>query len=657
MGLGLLTSISENFQHLTIRRDQQVFWIGLAVRNSTRNLLTPEVLAELQQAYKLAQAAGARALILHSMQAQVFSAGLDLNLLQNNPDSQDLTDFLKAGQHFCEQLSSSSLVSLAMVEGECLGTGLSLALACHYCVATLHHATCFSFPEVSQGILPAWGGMSRALQRMGVSSALDFFTQSTVFTAEQALHNNLIDAVASAEQIKLLALRYVAGQPARTTAPFSSVLLENISARLFLTNQKQRKLAKEQFIEHYPAASRLLNLWQQQGGNLANLQPAETVAFKQLVDTSSTQNLLRLSQLKDQLKAFSPLNADTYLSVHIIGAGHIGREIAAWCSLSGLTVSIQESNPENLSHALERIRLIFNTYFHKDVNQLKAATERIHVDHEGNGIALADIVIDATSDKLASKQELLANLEENTRPDTLLAVTSSTLPLERLAAVLLKPNRLIGLHFLYPLTQRELVEVIHLSEKTNPRIIEQACSFVKQINKLPLPIHSTPGLLVNRILLTYIMQGMRLYQQNVPPVIIDKAGRDFGMPLGPLEWADVLGLDYCHQLGETLAKTTPVLVPELLVEMVKAGKLGRKNGNGFYRYRHGRMLKPERAHWHGNITALQDKLINQMSEEASLCLEQGIIENPDLLDAAVVFGAGFPAFRGGPLQYARSSRK
>lgn len=652
----MLTSVTKDFQHLTIRRDQQVFWIGLDVKNSNRNLLTPEVLAELQQAYQLAQALRVRALILHSNRPQVFSAGLDLSLLQNNPDPQQLLAFLKAGQDFCAQLSSSALISLAMVEGECLGAGLSLALACHYCVATTHRPTRFSFPEVQQGILPIWGGISRSLQRMGVRPALDFLTHASILSTEAALKKKLIDASASAEHIKTLALRYIAGQPTKTTPPLSSVFLETLSARVLINNQLQRKLAKTQDIAHYPAASRLLNLWQLTGGGLAALQPMELIAFKDLLETSSTQNLLRLAELKDQLKALIPAKAEIYSSVHIIGAGHVGREIAAWCSLSGLNVSIQEVNLENLGYALERIRSIFNAYFQKDAAKLKAATERISVDPEGQGIFYADLIIDATTDKLANKQELLARLEENSRPDALLAITSSTLPLERLAAVLLKPERLIGLHFLYPILQHELVEIIHL-ELTAPSVLEQAYTFVKQINKLPLAVESTPGLIVNRILLTYIMQGIRLCQQNVPPVTIDKAGRDFGMPLGPLEWADLLGLDYCWQLGDTLAKTSPLLVPDLLVDMVKAGKLGRKNGTGFYRYRHGRMLKPERAQWEGNISALQDKLINQMSEEAALCLEQGIIENPDLLDAAVVFGAGFPAFRGGPLQYARSSRK
>ena len=649
--------MSATFQHLSIQRDQHVVWIGLNVQDSVRNLLTPAVLAELQQALKIAQGLGVRAIILHSVRPNSFSAGLNLDLLQNNLDLQPVTDLLKSGQHLCEQLNASSIATLAMVEGECLGAGLSLALACDYCVAAIAPDTSFAFPETTQGIIPVWGGMSRALQRMGVKAALELFTQGKLLTTEEALAGRLIDAAVPPQHLKTVALRYAAGQPAKANSPFSSVFLENISARLLLSSQVQRKLNKEIDIAQYPAASRLLTTWQQHGSSLSNLQPAEANTFKQLVSTPTTQNLLRLSQLKDQLKAFAPKNTDSYSTVHIIGAGHIGREIAAWCSLSGLTVSLQDSNPENLEYALERTRAIFNSYFQNDIAKLKAATERLTVDNEGNGIFYADIIIDATTDKLASKQELLARLEENSRPDALLAITSSTLALERLAAVLLKPERLIGLHFLYPIIQRELVEVIHLAAATSAHVIDQACTFVTQINKLPLPIQSTPGLLVNRILLTYIMQGMRLCQQNVPPVVIDKAGRDFGMPLGPLEWADVLGLDYCLQLGETLAKTSPVLVPELLVEMVKAGKLGRKNGTGFYRYRHGRMLKPERAQWNGNITALQDKLINQMSEEAALCLEQGIIENPDLLDAAVVFGAGFPAFRGGPLQYARSSRK
>lgn len=653
----MLSSTSNDFQHLAIRREQHVFWIGLAVKNSTHNLLTPEVLAELQQAYKVAQALGARALIFYSTRPHVFCSGLDLSLLETNLDSTVLTNLLKSGQQFCEQLKSSAIVSLAMIEGECAGAGLSLALACHYCIGTLTQSTSFSFPEVSQGLHPIWGGMSRALQRMGVRAALDFLTQSTVLNTEEALQKQLIDAAATPEQIHLLSLRYIAGQPTKTNQPFSVSLLEALPMRVLINNQQQRKLAKTQDTEHYPAGARLINLWQQHGSALANLQAAEIDTVKQLVDTPTTQNLLRLARLKTRLKAFAPLNADIYSNVHIIGAGQVGSELAAWCGLLGLNVSIQESNPETLNCALEKIRTIFSAYFYKDSTKLKAATERIHVDHEGSGIALADIVIEATTDKLVHKQELLARLEENARPDALLATTSSTLPLERLAAVLLKPNRLIGLHFLYPITQHELVEIVHLGDKTTERVIAQACAFVKQLNKLPLPIHTTPGLLVNRILLTYIMQGIRLHQQNVPTTVIDKAGQDFGMPLGPLEWADILGLDYCRQLGETLAKTSSLLVPDLLVDMVKAGKLGRKNGIGFYRYRHGRRLKPERAQWAGNTAALQEKLVNQMSEEASLCLEQGIIEDPELLDAAIVFGAGFPAFRGGPLQYTRSSRK
>ncbi|HPY42504.1 MAG TPA: 3-hydroxyacyl-CoA dehydrogenase NAD-binding domain-containing protein, partial [Thiolinea sp.] len=383
------------------------------------------------------------ALILYSARPQVFSAGLDLKLLQATHDPQAITDFIKAGQHLCEQFSSKAITTLALVEGECLGAGLSLALACRYCVAVASRQTYLGFPEVTQGIIPVWGGMSRTLQRLGVKPALEFLSQNQLWSAEEAFSKHLIDAAVPAQQSKTLALRYVAGQPARSATPFSSVFLENASARVLLNTQQQRKLAKDIDIEHYPAASRLLNLWQQYGGTLSNLQPVELNTFNQLVLTNSTQNLLRLSQLKDQLKAFAPVTAKTFSTVHIIGAGHIGREIAAWCSLSGLTVSLQESNPENLSYALERTRAIFNTYFQKDVVKLKAATERITVDNEGNGILYADIIIDATTDKLASKQELLARLEEQSRPDALLAITSSTLALERLAAVLLQPSRLI----------------------------------------------------------------------------------------------------------------------------------------------------------------------------------------------------------------------
>ncbi len=648
-----------DYQHLHTSIDnQQIFWLGIDVSGSTTNLLNSAVLDELSHACVQARAQDAAGLVIYSAKPGIFSEGLDISILQAAKTKPDILAIVQQGQQVCQQFENLGIPTVALLAGSCQGGGLDLALAMDYRIAADSPETRLGSPETRQGIHPAFGGTVRLIARLGMRDAMSLMLNGYSIPANEALHKRLVDTCVPTAALNTTALQYIAQRPAKSKPPASTRLLNHPAARLLLASQLRSQLAQRQIRpEQYPAPHALVSLWQKHGGNPQAMFAAEAESVAELALGDTAQNLMRLDQVRETLKSFGDRNQFKPQRVHVIGAGHLGREIAAWCSLSGLQVTLQDINPETIPYALARAETIFAERYPDSAELTREALARIRIDHKGSGIADADVVIEAIPDKLANKQELFAHLEERTRADALLATTSSNLPLEKLAAVLLQPERLVGLHFLYPLTRMDLVEVIHANGLTHSRNLIQACAFVRHLHKLPLPVHSTPGLLVNRILLTYIMQGIRLHQQNVPSPVLDKAGRDFGMPLGPLELADLLGLDYCRQLGETLAKFTYVTVPDLLIEMTNNGKLGCKNGSGFYRYRNGRMLKPDRVHWEGNSAALQDKLISQMSEEAALCLEQGIVENPDLLDAAVVFGAGFAPFRGGPLHYARSTRK
>ncbi len=657
----LVTVTMDKFKHLQTDIDpQRIFWLGLDVQDKKINLLNAEVFTELEQVCGQLRTLDVQGLVLYSAKPGSFIAGADLKMLYDR-DQQPMLNYLQQGQRVLQAFEELPFPTLALIEGHCLGAGLELALAMNYRIAADTPNTCFGLPEVNLGLHPAFGGIARTAAKAGVLAAMEFMLSGRSLQPAEALQKKLIDALidtqTSPEPLRNTAVNYLQQRPAPKHAPVSRHLLSNPAARILLSRQLRRQLEQKNIdAAQYPAPYALITLWQKHGSNHCSMRPDETQSVLKLSHTETANNLIRLFFQANRIKAQAKPELFHPQRVHVMGAGIMGRDIAAWCAARGMQVSLQDNDPAALEQALEHAQRFFGQACEQDKAQQEVMQSRLCTD--AAGIKTADVVIDATSDKLADKQELLAAIEELARPDALITTTTSLLPLERLASVMLRPERLIGLHFLNPAVSLQLVEVIQVPDTTDPRLLAQAMAFLRHIDKLPLPVRNTPGYLINRILFRYILQGIRLYQQDVPPAVIDKAGRDFGIPLGPLEMADQFGLDFCRQMSEQLAKaSTTLTVPERLIEMVNAGKLGEKNGSGFYRYRNGRTLKLERVRWDGNLAALQDKLIGQMLEEAAMCLEDGVIEDPDLLDAAVVFGIGFAPFRGGPLRYAQLLRK
>jgi 3-hydroxyacyl-CoA dehydrogenase/enoyl-CoA hydratase/3-hydroxybutyryl-CoA epimerase len=349
--------------------------------------------------------------------------------------------------------------------------------------------------------------------------------------------------------------------------------------------------------------------------------------------------------LQERLKSLGKEGEFKAAHVHVVGAGTMGGDIAAWCALRGLRVTLQDQNAERLVPAMQRAGKLFADRL-RDPRRARDANDRLIPDVAGDGIARADVIIEAIFENVEAKRSLFASLETKAKPDAILATNTSSIPLEEIAGALNDPTRLIGLHFFNPVAKMMLVEIV-IGRQTREVLVPLAAAFVRQIDKLPLPVRSAPGFLVNRILAPYLMAAFRAVDDGIAPEVIDEAALLFGMPMGPIELADTVGLDICMEVGKMLGGGTAP--PRRLTELVAAGNLGRKTGRGFYLWVEGKPQKNAA----GDVPAgLSDRLVGPLVAEAKAALAEHIVADADLVDAGAIFGTGFAPFRGGPLHYA-----
>jgi 3-hydroxyacyl-CoA dehydrogenase/enoyl-CoA hydratase/3-hydroxybutyryl-CoA epimerase len=506
-------------------------------------------------------------------------------------------------------------------------------------------------PEVMLGIHPGFGGTVRSVQVAGVAVAMDMMLTGKNLRPDKALRAGLVDRVVPAVELRTAAKQLALNPRPRRRAPFGQRLLNLPLVRGFVANKIEAQVRRRAREAHYPAPYAIVELWRRHGARVRTGYQAEAESVARLVCTPTSRNLVRVFFLQERLKGLGGKDVPAGGHVHVVGAGVMGGDIAAWCAARGFTVTLQDRGPQYVQQALDRA----GAFFEQRARVPGKAAEqmaRMQGDVDGLGVARADVVIEAIYEDQAAKQALYARVEPQLRAGAILATNTSSLMLEPLAQGLADPARLVGLHFFNPVAQMPLVEVIE-SSVTAPQARAAALAFTRAIDKLPLPTRSAPGFLVNRVLMPYMTEAMLAAAEGVPLAAIDEAAVRFGMPMGPIELADIVGLDVCLHVGRILAHAFGRAAPEAVVPLVDAGKLGKKTGQGLYEWRAGKAVKPAIPGGYQLPEDLEDRLLLALVNEAMAVLREGVVADADLIDAGVIFGSGFAPFRGGPLRYAQ----
>lgn len=578
-----------------------------------------------------------------------FIAGADIKEFENFQTEREVEDALKIVIDLFDRIENARVPIVAAIHGYCLGGGLELAMACHYRIADREDGTRIGLPEVKLGIFPGLNGTVRALKLAGALDAMGMMLTGRMLRPAAARGMGFIDKlVPTHHNLRWEARKAVLRKLKSKGAPWWKKALNFAPIRHLLANQMRKKTAEKVREDHYPAPFKLIELFDKYGSDPFRHKIAETQAFAPLMVSDTAKNLRRVFHLSEMLKGLAPKNIDKPKRVHVIGAGTMGADIAAWCVVCGMEVSLQDMEMTAIKNGIKRATKLFKKRLKKPV-AVDAALARLIPDVEGENIARADVIIEAIVEKLDVKQELFKKLEEQAKPDAILATNTSSLPIEQIAKPLQNPGRIIGIHFFNPVAQLPLVEVIR-GENSDATEIDKGVAFVSAINKFPIIVKSAPGFLVNRVLAPYMFSAMSKYQSGVAREKIDQAAVKFGMPMGPLELTDVVGLDVCGHVAEILG--LGVNEDTEVARMVQRGKLGKKSGEGFYIWKDGKPQKEKLEFEEDELDALGKELIQPMLDACQKCLDENVVENADLVDAGVIFGTGFAPFRGGPMHYA-----
>jgi 3-hydroxyacyl-CoA dehydrogenase/enoyl-CoA hydratase/3-hydroxybutyryl-CoA epimerase len=629
----------------------RIAWLVFDTPGLSTNVLSASALRELADALTKIAALRPAGVVVRSAKPNGFIAGADIREFLKIHTPEEGYALIRSAQAVLDQLQNLPCPSVAALHGFALGGGLELALACTYRIGADDNKLSLGLPEVQLGIHPGFGGTVRAVQLIGVRPALDLMLKGKPLRGARALQLGLIDRLVAPAELYQRAKLLLQQAPPKRTAPFVEKLLNLGALRPVIARRIAATLKQKVSREHYPAPYALLDLWQRHGAAGAEAYEAEARSISELMCSPTSRNLVRVFLLQERLKALGGKSQVEFNHVHVIGAGVMGGDIAAWSALRGMTVTLQDRSAELIKPAFDRAKAYFDKRL-GDPQAAAAAFARMRMDVAGDGVPTADVIIEAIFENVEAKQALYAQIEPRMKPNAVLATNTSSIKIETLAQNLRDPSRLVGIHFFNPVAQMQLVEVVQ-GAGTNAQAVRNAVLFTRKLDKLPLPCKSAPGFVVNRILMPYVNEAIFALQDGIPAAAIDEAGRHFGMPMGPLELADVVGLDVCLHVGRVLAEAFQRPVPQILTKLVDEKKLGRKNGEGFYVWREG---KPVRAPAQHLIMPpdLEDRLMLPMVNEAVAVLREQVIEDGDLLDAGAIFATGFAPFRGGPLEYAKS---
>ena len=629
-----------------------VAWAILDKSDTSANTLSEGVLIELDKLLDALDGIKPKGLIIRSAKQGGFIAGAEIGDFETMSDPAVAAEKLNQGLAVLDKLEAFPAPTVALVHGYCLGGGLELALACRYRIA--RDDAKLGFPEVMLGLHPGLAGTWRSLRIMDPIEGMTLMLTGRSSHARKAKRQGLVDAVVPERHMASAAASAVAGK-LRTSSPARSLkakLMRTSPGRSFAAGQMRKKTEAQASQAHYPAPYAMIDLWQRHGNDASALRAAETRSFVDLLGTDTSKGLVRCFFLRESLKQHGKDVDHEIGHVHVVGAGIMGGDIAAWAALRGFKVTLQDRETKYIAPAIGRAAKLFKRKIHNE-GERRAALDRLIPDLAGDGIGRADLIIEAVPENEDIKHAVFSNAEAHMKDGAILATNTSSILLEKLAQKLERPERFIGIHFFNPVAKMPLVEVV-THDALDRKVKNRALSFVNAIDKLPLPVKSAPGFLVNRALTPYLMEAFLCIQEGMKPELVDAAAEAFGMPMGPIELADQVGLDVGLHVAGVLKRDLDQDMPDIpdwFIKKVEGGDLGRKSGKGIYVWKDG---KPQKRPQTGAVPAdLADRLVLPLLNACAACLREGLIDGEQAVDAGMVFGTGFAPFRGGPMSYAR----
>ncbi|HWU19578.1 MAG TPA: 3-hydroxyacyl-CoA dehydrogenase NAD-binding domain-containing protein [Devosia sp.] len=637
-------------KHWSFRTDvEKLGWLTINSQGTGVNVLSREAIMELEtlvaRIEDLASSGEVIGVILLSGKDSGFIAGADISEFDAMSDFSVLPEALKRTHALFARIEKLKVPVVAGIHGFCLGGGLELALACHYRIAVNDEKTRIGFPEVNLGIFPGFGGTGRSIRQAGPVDAMGIMLTGKMLKAGAARGLNLVDKLVRHRDMLAWEGRKAVLQKrkSRPAAPVKRVMAMG-PIRGYVASKMREEAGKKARKEHYPAPFALIDLFEAHGNDWQAMIRGEIDRFVPLMGTETATNLRRVFFASEGLKK-QGAKGQKFARVHVVGAGVMGGDIAAWCALRGMAVTLQDIDMERIKPALERGKALFKKRL-KSKREVDTAMLRLEADPTGKGVARADVIIEAVVEKLEVKQAIFGGIEDQLKPGAILATNTSSIELERIAEGLKDPARLIGLHFFNPVAQLPLVEVIRSTFNSDAEIGKGA-AFALAIGKSPVVVKSAPGFLVNRVLMPYMLGAVKRVEAGESKELLDAAAVAFGMPMGPIELMDTVGLD----VGQSVARELGQAVPEesKFAGLVSAGKLGRKSGEGFYKWVDGKAQKGE-VPAHADLAGLGRELVQPLVDTTEVVVSEGVVANAGLADIGVILGTGFAPFLGGPLK-------
>lgn len=692
----------QGYRHLGVeRRDGGVMVVAIDVQAQSQNVFSQDVMAELSGLVSaLASDAATKVVVFRSKKAGSFFAGANVKEFGGIKNAAAAEEASRAGQELFARVEGLKQKTIAAIQGVCLGGGLEFVLSCDYRFASEDSATRLGLPEVELGILPAWGGTQRLPRLVGLVPAFGIMLQGKKLSAKEAVKIGLVDGAASPEQFdgKLdeFVRKVAAGEnPRQVLRTWTQWFLNQTGfGRGLVFSQTQKRVSKQ--AKDYPAVLKVLE--SVRTGYTQGREAGfafERKALGELMFSTTCRSLLGLFYQRERARSgvdwVSPsTNGPTVKQIAVIGGGIMGAGIAQLAATRGYGVVIKEANEEFAMKASAGIESTLNDLVEKKrmSNDDKASLlKALKVTTEWGDVANADLAIEAVPEKMALKNQIFGELSSRLGPNAIFATNTSALSVDEMASAVSDPGRMGGLHFFNPVHRMQLVEIVK-GAKTSPETLAGLLAVTKRLGKVPVVVKNSPGFLVNRVLMPYLDEGVRLLCEGNVSSEIDRELRKFGMPMGPIELLDQIGLDVGLHVAKTMEPYFGGESPTVgvLSKMVELGRLGKKTGRGFYGHDQGDHPVPidltdvlsdfepphshdhDHDHDHGKTalagpehahddpskleTVLSKRCVLALINESVKCLDEQVVEKAWMADLAMVLGTGYAPFRGGPLKTA-----